>query len=74
MSKWLQNNFKTTENAQAVYEDYCKCSDLALRMDSLDPTAEGAFTGTVSERLQRSFERLLDRALKAEREIERIGQ
>ena len=38
--------------------DFCKCFDLAQRMDSHNPTRPRSFTGSVSERLTRSVEDL----------------
>jgi hypothetical protein len=48
----------TNDQAALVREDFGKCFDLAQRMDMMYPEVPGSFTGTVSERLTRSFERL----------------
>jgi hypothetical protein len=47
----------------SVYEDFCKCYDLAMRMSFHETTRgrEGHFTGTVSERLTKLFEAFADR-------------
>ena len=53
-----QNRVEELEQAHEVMDDFCKLSDLALRVDASNPTLPGAFTGTVSERLTRQFDYL----------------
>jgi len=54
---------------EEVYGDFCKCSSLATRLDSMYPEFPGSFTGTVSERLVRSSQALVDDLEKAKAEI-----
>lgn len=42
------------EDLLTIKDDFCKCFDLAMRLDSQNPEQPGSFTGTVSERLVRS--------------------
>ena len=42
------------EDLLVIKDDFCKCFDLAMRLDSQNPEQPGSFTGTVSERLVRS--------------------
>jgi hypothetical protein len=44
------------EDLLTIKDDFCKCFDLALRLDSQNPEQARSFTGTVSERLVRSVE------------------
>jgi hypothetical protein len=39
------------EKSEAVYEDFCKCYDLAMLASSYWPELQGSWGGTVSERL-----------------------
>jgi hypothetical protein len=39
------------EKSEAIYEDFCKCYDLAMLASSYWPELPGSFGGTVSERL-----------------------
>jgi len=59
--KNTKNNKNTTITTMGkiLYEDYCKCDDIALKMASLFPESENAFTGTVSERLNTLFNHML---------------
>lgn len=45
----------TAVDHQAVYENFCRCADIAQRLDALNPTLPGAFTGTVADRIQRQL-------------------
>jgi hypothetical protein len=49
------------EDLLTIKDDFCKCFDLAMRLDSQNPEQPGSFTGTVSERLVRSVAALEER-------------
>jgi len=53
----------TNKEKQAVYDDFCKCYDLALRMGvhEMIQGREGYVTGTVSERLNKLFNAFKER-------------
>ena len=67
----LSNNQRGIENRQLVAEmnalkaelremriELSKCFEVAQFLDTLDPHAPGAFTGTVSERLTRYMQKV----------------
>ena len=49
----------TDEDKDEIVEDFRKCFDVVQRMDSLYPDMPGAFTGSVSVRLERHLQRML---------------
>lgn len=57
----LEEAATTITELANVHDDFCKCYEVANKMDALDPEAPGAFTGSVSERLERAFSRTTDR-------------
>jgi hypothetical protein len=44
------------ESHDDIHHELCACSDIALRLDALNPTIPNAFTGTPSERIKRQLE------------------
>ncbi len=58
----------------AIRADFQKCYGLATRMASMDPTAPGVWTGTVSERLVLMFEALHSRAEAADAALSKMEQ
>jgi hypothetical protein len=54
---------KAKELGPHVYDDFCKCYDLAMKMSFHELTRgrEGFMTGTVSERLNKLFEAFVER-------------
>lgn len=53
------NENKSEYNCEEIKEDYIKCFDIAQLFDRMYPSMPGAFTGTVSERLDRHLKRII---------------
>ena len=53
-----------TDEEREIFESYQKelvaCDEIARRMDANNPSLPGAFTGTISERINRQFKYLID--------------
>ena len=56
----------TIDEWSEIYEDFCKCSDLAMMAASYWPEASGVWVGTISERLNTVFALEHDAREKAE--------
>jgi hypothetical protein len=48
-------NSRVGNDYESVMEELCNLSDIALKLESLNPDAPGSFTGTVSERVLRQL-------------------
>lgn len=55
----MMSKSRTVEEIEAIVDDFLKCAEVAHRLDSLYPEMPGAFTGTVSERLNRHLQRII---------------
>lgn len=48
-------NSRVGNDYESVVEELCNLSNIALRLESLNPDTPGSFTGTVSERVLRQL-------------------
>ena len=64
----------TDEEYEEIRADFCKCSDVALKMNSLYPDEPRAFTGTVSEQLMRGFCKMQEDLKKKDETIRRLSR